>query len=819
MDTYPKDFEQKIGFSNVKELLLSFCNNSISFDYVNKITVSNQYKVIYNQLEEVREFTSMVSKNIDIPSMSIEDIRPKLKSLHIEGTFLEEIDLAELLNFLNIYQSLHKIIIKDNTIGDLEKENFKYVYPCLARHFEKLNIFPNLKSKIEHILAEDGTIKDDATAELRKIRIELRRARAEVTNVVQHTFAHAQKQGWIESDANPSMRNGRIVFPVIAMYKRSLKGIVHDESSTGKTMFIEPVAVLEANNKVRELEIQERREIVAILKKISDTIRINVNHIIPTYDAVGYVDMIKAKYLLAKELRAVCPLLEDSSVLEYFSARHPLLERSLLNNNKSIVPLDINIDNDKQKIIIISGPNAGGKSVCLKTVGLLQYMLQCGLPIPVNDNSRAGVFSSLFIDIGDDQNIENDLSTYSSHLKNMCYFLKKADKDSLILIDEFGSGTDPFIGGALATSILEEFHKIGLKGIITTHYQPIKDFANDNYGVINSAMLYDRHNMTPLFKLSIGRPGSSFAIEIARKIGLAPYIIDRASEMVGQDYINQDKYLQDIVRDKRYWEKMRSEIKNEKRHIEDMRNAYSDKMSNIKIEKKNIIDEAKKQAEDIINQANKVIEQTIKEIKEAQAEKERTQLKRKELETFKEQLKSAPNEEYRNKNKKKNKNVRKKPVITKEKYVPTEGDTVKVEGYTSVGTIKSIKGNKASVEIGHITMTVTTDKLVKASEKEKPKPISKTNNFIIDQIHEKRLNFSQSLDIRGYRAMDALEAVSEYIDRAIQLSIPVVKILHGTGSGALRVTVRDYLSKFSDVKDFYDEDVRFGGAGITVVEL
>lgn len=817
MDIYPKDFEQKIGFSDIKELLLSFCSNSISFDYVSKIKISDEYSVIYSLLQEVRELMDMISKSIDIPSMTFEDIRPKLKTLNIEGTFLEETDLAELNNFLSIYHYLHKVLTKDNTTGDLTKENFRYIYPHLAKHFEKLDVFPNLKSRIENILAEDGSIKDDATSELRKIRYQLRDAKVEVSNVVQNTFAYAQKQGWIEGDANPSIRNGRIVFPVVAMYKKALKGIVHDESATGKTMFIEPVAVLEANNKVRELEMQERREIVSILKKISETIRINARHIIPSYDAVGYIDMVRAKCSLARELNAICPILNENSTLEYYSARHPLLERSLSHNNKNIVPLDINIDDEKQKIIIISGPNAGGKSVCLKTLGLLQYMVQSGLPIPVSDNSRAGVFSSIFIDIGDDQNIENDLSTYSSHLKNMCYFLKKSDKDSLILIDEFGSGTDPFIGGALATSILEEFHKIGLKGIITTHYQPIKDFANENYGVINAAMLYDRHNMTPLFKLSVGRPGSSFAIEIARKIGLASYIIDRASDMVGQDYINQDKYLQDIVRDKRYWEKMRAEIKNEKRHIEDMKNAYNDKMTNLKTDKKTIIENAKKEAESIIAGANKIIEQTIKDIKEAQAEKEKTILKRKELESFKESLKSDSDKENRKTRKQKGNKTQISSV--KEKYIPQEGDFVKVEGYTSVGVIKSLKGNKASVEIGHITMNINTDRLVKTTEKEKNKNNNKSNNFIIDSIHEKRLTFSQSLDIRGYRAVDAMEAVSEYIDKAIQLSIPVVKILHGTGSGALRATVRDYLSKFSDVKDFYDEDVRFGGAGITVVEL
>lgn len=817
MDIYPKDFEQKIGFSDIKGLLLSFCSNSISSDYANSIKISKDYNVVCNLLEEIKEFAELVSKS-DIPSMVIEDIRPKLKTLNIEGTFLEESDLAELRNFLSIYHHLNKILVVDNTKGDLAKENFSYIYPSLARHFDKLDIFPNLKSKIDNILSDDGTIKDNATSELKKIRHHLSTAKADVSNIVQHTFNHAQKQGWIESDASPSIRNGRIVFPVIAMHKRALKGIVHDESSTGKTMFIEPVAVLEANNKVRELEIQERREIVNILKKISETIRINVRHIIPAYNAVGYMDMIRAKYSLAKELNAVCPTLDKTSSVEYFSARHPILERSLSSNNKSIVPLDITIDNEKQKIIIISGPNAGGKSVCLKTLGLLQYMVQCGLPIPVNENSRAGVFSSIFIDIGDDQNIENDLSTYSSHLKNMCYFLKKADSNSLILIDEFGSGTDPFIGGALATSILHEFHKIGLKGIITTHYQPIKEFANNNYGVINAAMLYDRHNMTPLFRLSVGRPGSSFAIEIARKIGLSSYIIDRASDMVGQDYINQDKYLQDIVRDKRYWEKMRVEIKNEKRHIEDIKNAYNDKMTSIKTDKKAIIDNAKKEAENIITNANKIIEQTIKEIKEAQAEKELTILKRRELESFKKGLKNDETENETTKKTQKNKNLKKTLLSTKEKYIPKEGDNVKVEGYSSVGVIRAIKGNKASVEIGHITMNITTDKLIPTTEKEKIQS-QKNNNMLIDQIHEKRLTFSQSLDVRGYRAIDALDAVSEYIDRAIQLSIPMVKILHGTGSGALRMTIRDYLSKFSDVKDFYDEDVRFGGAGITVVEL
>jgi DNA mismatch repair protein MutS2 len=637
------------------------------------------------------------------------------------------------------------------------------------------------------------------------------------------------------------MRDGRLVIPVAPGLKRKIKGIVHDESASGKTVFIEPEAVVEANNRIRELESEERREIIRILTALSAELRPHIPEMMLSYLFLAEMDFIRAKALFAIQIGAIHPALEQRTVVDWAKAVHPLLQMSLAKHGKKIVPLDITLEGNK-RILLISGPNAGGKSVCLKSVGLLQYMLQCGLHVPMHESSRAGIFSSIFIDIGDEQSIEDDLSTYSSHLTNMKAMLKGCNDRSLILIDEFGGGTEPQIGGAIAEAVLKRLNEKGTYGVITTHYQNLKHFADDHDGIVNGAMLYDRHLMQALFQLQIGNPGSSFAIEIARKIGLPEEVIADASELVGSEYINADKYLQDIVRDKRYWENKRQNVRQREKQLEETVARYQSEMEELQKSRKEILRQAKEEAGRLLQESNARIENTIRTIKEAQAEKEKTRQVRQELADFKEEMNRVKEQEKADKiarkmekliekqNRKKEKRERgdetkgatavatPKPVAVK----PIEaGEFVRIKGQTSVGQVMECNGKSAVVAFGSIKTTVKCDRLERSKEpvqKEQPK-----NTFVSNQtqehMYEKKLNFKQDIDVRGMRGDEALQAVTYFIDDAILVGMSRVRILHGTGTGILRTLIRQYLATVPGVAHYADEHVQFGGAGITVVDL
>jgi DNA mismatch repair protein MutS2 len=616
------------------------------------------------------------------------------------------------------------------------------------------------------------------------------------------------------------MRDGRLVIPVNPAFKRKIKGIVHDESASGKTVYIEPSEVVEANNRIRELESEERREIIRILTEFADYLRPFLPDLAVSYDFLAEIDFIRAKARFALQINAIMPSLENRPLMDWVQAVHPLLYLSFQKQNRKVVPLDITLD-ETNRILIISGPNAGGKSVCLKTAGLLQYMVQCGLLIPLKENSRVGIFRDIFIDIGDEQSIENDLSTYSSHLNNMKFFLKNCNEQSLLLIDEFGSGTEPQIGAAIAQSLLHRFNERKAFGIITTHYQNLKHYANEHEGVINGAMLYDRHEMQPLFQLSIGNPGSSFAVEIARKIGLPEEVIAEASEIVGSDYINMDKYLQDISRDKRYWERKRDEIRRERKRIEELSEKYQSSLDEISAQKKLILAQAKEEAEKLLSETNVKIEQTIRQIRETQAEKEKTKQVRQTLNEFKEKVAAADlNPADVSKTGKKVTHRTKKPVRVAESISApfVLGDVVRMKGQTTVGEILEINDKKAVVAFGMIKSSVGLEKLERVSNNQLKKEQKKSSNTS-DLMYEKKLNFKPDIDVRGMRGDEALQAVMYFIDDAIQLNISRVRILHGTGTGALRQIIRDYLRTVNGVARFGDEHVQFGGAGITVVDL
>ena len=809
---YPDNFEQKIEFSKIRQLLDAHCLSTLGKEKASLMHFSESFEDINVWLTQTEEFVRILQEEDSFPSDSFYDIRSALKHVRIEGTWIDQSTLFEMQRSLLTINAIVAFLKRGN-----ESES---PYPELLALAEPIAVYPEITKRLERILDSFGQIKDSASPHLADIRKQLTTTMNGISRSLNSILHKAQAEGYVDKDVSPSMRDGRLVIPVNPSFKRKIKGIVHDESASGKTVFIEPSEVVEANNRIRELESEERREIIRILIDFTNFIRPFLPDILESYDFLANIDFIRAKAKFALQINGIKPAIEDKTEIDWIQAVHPLLFLALKKQDRKVIPLDITLSG-KNRILIISGPNAGGKSVCLKTVGLLQYMVQCGLLIPLRENSHVGIFSDIFIDIGDEQSIENDLSTYSSHLINMKYFVKSCSSKSLLLIDEFGTGTEPQIGAAIAEALLDRFNKKGAYGVMTTHYQNLKHYANENEGVINGAMLYDRNHMQPLFALSIGNPGSSFAVEIARKIGLPEDVIQDASEKVGSDYINMDKYLQDISRDKRYWERKRDEIRKEKKRLEEISSHYEQDLEAIKKQKKEILEQAHAEANKLISESNAKIENTIKEIRESQADKERTKEIRQSLKDFHETVLASTTNEPKTKHKKK---VQIKKVQSSEnKSVgPLQvGNTVKMKGQTAIGEILLIQSKKAVVAFGSIKSTVDIEKLERVSNnqirKESRSQVTMSNTR--DLIHEKKLNFKQDIDVRGMRGDEALQTVMYYIDDAIQLGVSRVRILHGTGTGALRQIIRDYLSSVNGVAHFADEHVQFGGAGITVVDL
>ena len=854
---YPNTFEKKIGFSEIRNLLKEHCISQLGKEQVDGMTFSYDAEVIGQRLQQVREFRRMQQEAEDFPLQYFFDMRQQVARLRLEGTHLEEDELFDLMRSLNTIHLIVKFLRKAN---DDDAQLKTYPYPALKRLTDGIVTFPQLVQRIDGILDKYGHIRDNASPALAQIRSELARTEGSVSRSLNKILHQAQSEGLVEKDVAPTLRDGRLVIPIVPAMKRKIRGIVHDESASGKTVFIEPTEVVEANNRIRELQADERREIIRILTEFATEMRPHVRFIVASYKLLAQVDFIRAKALFAEETQGFEPDLSTTPTVDFIRAIHPLLRISLAKQEKEVVPLDIMLTPEK-RILLISGPNAGGKSVCLKTVGLLQYMLQCGVSIPVSERSKAGVFENILIDIGDEQSIENDLSTYSSHLMNMKYMMRAANERTLILIDEFGTGTEPQIGGAIAESVLLQFCKKKAWGVITTHYQNLKLFADNHKGVENGAMLYDRHEMRPLFQLQIGQPGSSFAIEIARKTGLPEEVIAHAEEIVGSDYIQSDKYLQDIVRDKRYWEGKRQNIHSQEKQMQQTIAHYEEELQEVEQERKAILKRARLQAEELLKEANRRIENTIREIKEAEAEREATRRAREELQLYKNEvheIDTTANDEMierkmkqilarrerkekrkAEKAKKKEEEMRKAGNRTEGKPLDEatssgspkvaaefkEGDTVRIKGIGSVGQISHLSGKNATVIIGGMSSKMNVEKLEKVSasalkKSEEAKPqfavLSRSTRETIDS---RRSNFHQDLDIRGLRGDEALDVVMHFIDDAILIGMSRVRILHGTGTGALRQLVRQYLSTVPNVEKFHDEHVQFGGAGITVVDI
>lgn len=839
---YPSNFENKIQFSEIRSLLKGYCLCQLGKDKVDEMAFSGDVAVINTMLRQTREFRRLQEESDDFPLQFFFDMRESVKRIRLEGTHLEENEIFDLRRSLETIAAIVRFLDRGSDDG-------VYDYPTLHELTEGVLTFPEILRRIDQILDKYGKVKDSASPALADIRMQLHKAEGSVSRTLYNILRAAQSEGLVDKDVTPTVRDGRLVVPIAPGLKRKIKGIVHDESSTGKTVFVEPTEVVEANNRIRELEAEERREVVRILVDFTKLVRPYVNEIIYAYLLLAEIDFIRARAEFAALVGGIEPEVQAVPVIDWISSRHPLLWLALKKQDKPVVPLDITLTRDRH-ILIISGPNAGGKSVCLKTVGLLQYMLQCGLSVPMSERSTVGVFKNLMIDIGDEQSIENDLSTYSSHLLNMKNMMRQANDGTLLLIDEFGTGTEPQIGGAMAEAVLNQFVKKQAWGVITTHYQNLKHYADSHDGIANGAMLYDRHEMRPLFQLAIGQPGSSFAIEIARKTGIPEEVIKEASEMVGSDYIQSDKYLQDIVRDKRYWENKRQNVHQREKELERTVARYEKEIADLEQSRKDILRKAKEQAEELLKESNKKIENAIREIRESQAEKEETKRIREELNEFKagvseidakanddliaKKIRQIQERKERHKKHKDEKAERERQAAAKLREAASKaakkegrnlevGDSVKIKGLSTVGKIESMDGKNATVIFGGMRTKMPISRLeyvdMAEAKKEDVAPVFNVSRETRETIDNRKLNFHQDLDVRGMRGDEALNAVMYFIDDACLVGMSRVRILHGKGNGILRQLIRQYLATVPSVTSFRDEHVQFGGAGITVVDI
>jgi len=827
---YPEQFEIKIGFNRIRELLKSHCLFDPGKERVDEMEFKSDHETILRELQLVEEFSKINQGEDEFPIQHFIDNREALKKAELEGTYMLTEEVFGLLKSLDSIRAILHFFKSD------EDEK----YPALLELSKPVKMFPYVQDRIQKILNKHGKIRDNASSTLHHIRRSQQEKQGSVSKKLNQVLSKAQREGWVDADAAPTFRNDRPVIPVMAGNKRKLGGLIHDESATGKTVFIEPAEVVELSNEIKELDYAERREIIQILLEFTADIRPYIPDLLGSQDFLSTIDFIRARALFAARIKAVRPQLINQQVFDWRETKHPLLYLSHQVENKEVVPLSFHLS-DKNRILLISGPNAGGKSVCLKTIGLLQYMIQCGLLVPCKPESVFGVFAGIFIDIGDEQSIDNDLSTYSSHLLNMKYFVKNAAADTLILIDEFGTGTEPMLGGAIAESILEELNQTGTSGIITTHYTNLKHFATSAEGIVNGAMLFDNQKMQPLYQLQVGKPGSSFAFEIARKIGLPESVLNKASEKVGKDHIDFDKHLREILRDKKYWESKRQKIRQSEKKLEELMARYEGELSESEKQRKAIVKEARLKADSMLAGANKKIEQTIREIKEAEAEKERTKEVRKELESFKEELEVEKGKEEV-KVEKQLKEIRqrgselesrrpdirqrsKKTLAQKQEKEDPEirvGDLVRITGQNTAGEVLEIRGKKCVVAFGMLKTNTAMGQLekVKAEEAGRLRIRDKSKVELGDwNLSTRRVQFRPDIDLRGKRADEAMEIVVDFIDEAIMVNARDLRILHGKGNGILRQLIREYLHSVDLVEWYGDEHVDRGGTGITLIRM
>ena len=834
---YPQNIEDKLGFGKIRDMVRGATLCPLGARRVDDMQFLTDRRALQHELSLLDEMKRLIEQAAQpLPTDCFFDLTPALKRVRVAGTFMETDELYDLMRSLRTIEALvrylnpkpgEEVRTADASQGGVVAQDFVARFPLLHSMAQGVVTFPDIVRKIDQTLTPTGEIRDNASPQLAEIRREMQRNLSSIGRLLNGILRNAQAEGYVDKDTTPTMRDGRLVIPIPPSSKRRLRGIVHDESATGKTLYVEPAEVVGANNRIRELEGEERQEIIRILSSIANLIRPDIDNLLESYDFLGEIDFLRAKVRFAHEIDGIVPRLSEQNITDWVQARHPLLYLRYKQLDRMVVPLDILLDHKKQRIVLISGPNAGGKSVCLETLGLVQYMLQHGLPVPMKDNSQVAVFDHIFIDIGDEQSIDNDLSTYSSHLQNMKFMLRNAhgyrrahgeftgSGGTLVLVDEFGSGTEPQIGGAIAQAILSKLNEQQVNGVITTHFTNLKLFADETPGIVNGAMLYDRGEMRPLFRLEVGRPGSSFALEIAHKIGLPRDVIDNAKEIVGSDYVNMDKYLQDISRDKRYWEQKRQKVHQQEKELEQKSQEYDEKTRELKTKR-----------QEVMQQANARIEKTIRDIKQAQAEKEATRKIREEHERFKQKRLQEPKPVVPPSVVEQSGDPNAVAVSASDALQP--GDYVRLKGQQTVGEVLSVNGRQVQVAFGMIKSMVDFARLEKVSRNQLKKEQNYTNGMgallkdsetPVEVMSSRRSSFKQQLDVRGMRADEALQAVMYYMDDAILLSVSQVRILHGTGTGALRQAIRQYLSTLPGIKDFHDEHVQFGGSGITVVDL
>ncbi|MBQ3737573.1 MAG: Smr/MutS family protein [Bacteroidales bacterium] len=790
---YPTNFEQKIGFVSVRQMLSEHCISAMGLENVEKMAFSSDSAFILKSLEQTEEFIGLLQTGVPFPMRDFHDLREAFHNIQIDGTCLSVEDLFALKPSLNVLEAI-LCYGRSESAGNT---------PRIKSLIEDIFIDRSVFTEVNRLVDDKGEIPDNASTELLEIRQSIRRKQGGIEKRIRQIMGDAKTAGWVDQKAELTVRDGRLVIPVKAGDKRAIRGFIHDESATGQTVYIEPAEIFDTSNEIKELEYAERREIHRILMAFTRLLRPYLSELRKAWDMLGELDFIRAKALLANEIGGVKPEIKDGPYVNWQQARHPLLEKKLKAQGKQIVPLDLQLD-EGNRILVISGPNAGGKSVCLKTTGLLQYMLQCGLMPPMRVDSQCGLFKSLFIDIGDEQSILDDLSTYSSHLINMKSLLEHADGKTLFLIDEFGTGTEPQLGGAIAEAILLELNKKQAFGMVTTHYANLKLLADNHEGIVNGAMLFDTRFMQPMYIMMTGKPGSSFAFEIAKKIGFPKQILDDAANITGDQHLKFEKQLQQLEVDKKAIRKKEQDLRIADQLLTEVVEKYKGLLAELEGKKKQYIRDAAAEAQELIQKANSQIERTIKEIKEAQAEKTKTKEIRQNLEKTKQEIAQKAKEAAEQKKE-------------EDEVVLKVGDTVCIEEMQVVGEILAISDTDATILFDSIRLRTSPDKLRKVSRAEARKTQRRWQNGLAEDLSEKAEHFDLTLDVRGHRAEEALDIVDKYLDEAKLLSIKEVSILHGKGNGILRKLIREKLSHIRDVEHFCDASLETGGTGITRV--
>lgn len=799
---YPRNFEEKIGFTTIRSLIGRYILCDLGKKYLDELTFLSDTAEVQIRLNEMNELANLLRSGLSFPQQDYLDPTAELIRLSTPGTYIEPEPLADLRI------SLNTIIEIKNFLEKQDKEKVKHLLSIAVQAYVDHEIL----REIDRIIDARGIIKDNATAKLKEIRNSLTRKHNESGAKMARIFAEVKKEGLTSEDLEIAIRNGRQVIPIPAAYKRKIKGFIHDESATGQTVFIEPAEIFEINNEIRELEGAEFREIIRILTAFADFIRPHIETLLLAYRTLGHFDFIRAKAKFALEINARLPFLKNEAMIDWKNARHPLLFLSLQSQKKQVVPLDLCL-NRQQRILMISGPNAGGKSVALKTTGLLQYMLQCGLMIPVDENSTSGIFNNIFIDIGDEQSLEHDLSTYTSHLKNLKHFIENANYQTLILIDEFGTGTEPQLGGAIAEAALEDFSEKKCLGVITTHYANLKDAARRTEGIVNGAMLFDPETLSPLFMLRTGNPGSSYAFEIAEKIGFPQYLLERAATRLNRSAIDYDKLLQELEVEKAALLEKKTGMRIADEFLNEMVAKYTNLNNELKVEKGKIIRQAREEALHILERSNKLVENTIREIKASNAEKEQVTQLRKTVQKEQQELEKFLEEPVTE-------------IATSETDLPDSppvlvlGNWVRIKDQQISGKIIEVREQEVLIEAGQMILHVRSDKLVAAkapTKKEIRQSDSHTSYSAYQNIHDRSANFKLSIDLRGKKAEEALDIVRRHVDDAVLLSIREFTIIHGKGDGILRKVLRDYLKSIPEVKALTEGHPDRGGSGMTVV--